>query len=52
MKTYLLIDEQSERYYYARRTEDELKAELIVGMVVGEIRPMDAGGRYFITRES
>ena len=52
MKTYLLIDEQSERYYYARRNEDELQAELIAGMAVGEVRPLDAGGRYFVTREN
>jgi hypothetical protein len=52
MRTYLLIDDRSVNFFIGRRTEEELKAELIEGMEVGDIRAMDETGRFSVQRET
>ena len=50
MKTYLLIDEASRNYYIGRRTEEEVKPEVVEGLAIGGMR--EIGNGLLIQRET
>lgn len=53
MKTYLLIDEHSTTYWYARKSENQLRMELVQGMEIGDrIAVPEGQNRFFIERET
>ena len=49
LKTYLLLDDSSKEYCIGRRTESQLKPEIIKDMCVGEMRQVGDG--MYIQRE-